>query len=97
MKDLNVRYPNKLTRVTEYGPQIVSFVKQIQDNKFAYENEGSVYYDTTAWESSGGHYARLEPWNRNDKDLQADGEGSLSAKKTGFKKSGADFALWKAS
>jgi cysteinyl-tRNA synthetase len=29
--------------------------------------------------------------------LQADGEGSLSAKKTGFKKSGADFALWKAS
>lgn len=97
MKDLNVLYPDKLTRVTEYGPQIVSFVKQIQDNKFAYENEGSVYYDTTAWESSGGHYARLEPWNRNDKDLQADGEGSLSAKKTTFKKSSADFALWKAS
>lgn len=42
-------------------------------------------------------YARLEPWNRNDKELQQDGEGSLSTKKTGFKKSGADFALWKAS
>lgn len=97
MKDLNVLYPDKLTRVTEYGPQIVDFVKQIQNNKFAYEVEGSVYYDTTAWESSGGHYARLEPWNRNDKDLQADGEGSLSAKKTSFKKSSADFALWKAS
>ncbi|EGP85470.1 unnamed protein product [Zymoseptoria tritici ST99CH_3D1] len=97
MTNLNVRYPDKLTRVTEYGPQIVSFVKQIEDNKFAYANEGSVYYDTTAWEASGGHYARLEPWNRNDTELLADGEGSLAAKKTTFKKSNADFALWKAS
>ncbi|KAI7162638.1 hypothetical protein KC349_g1927 [Hortaea werneckii] len=97
MKALNVRYPDKLTRVTEYGPQIVDYVKRIEDNGFGYENEGSVYYDTTAWESSGGVYARLEPWNRNDKELQADGEGSLATKKTGFKRSGADFALWKAS
>lgn len=97
MTALNVRYPEKLTRVTEYGPQIVDYVKRIQDNGFGYENDGSVYYDTTAWESSGGVYARLEPWNRGDKELQADGEGSLSTKKTGFKRSAADFALWKAS
>jgi cysteinyl-tRNA synthetase len=97
MAALNVRPPNKLTRVTEYGPQIVDFVKRIQDNGFAYENEGSVYYDTGSWESSGGVYARLEPWNRNDKELQADGEGSLSNKTTAFKRSAADFALWKAS
>ena len=97
MKALNVRYPDKLTRVTEYGPQIVDFVKRIQDNGYAYENDGSIYYDTSAWEDSGGVYARLEPWNRNDKELQADGEGSLSTKQTGFKRSGADFALWKAS
>ncbi|KAK3658793.1 cysteinyl-tRNA synthetase [Elasticomyces elasticus] len=97
MAALNVRSPDQVTRVTEYGPQIVDFVKQIEQNGFAYENEGSVYYDTTSWESTGGVYARLEPWNRNDKELQQDGEGSLSTKKTGFKKSGADFALWKAS
>lgn len=97
MKALNVRYPDKLVRVTEHGPQIVNFVKKIQENGFGYEHEGSIYYDTTAWEKSGGVYARLEPWNRNDKELQADGEGSLSAKTTGFKRSGADFALWKAS
>ncbi|GAB7347056.1 hypothetical protein MBLNU459_g3195t1 [Dothideomycetes sp. NU459] len=98
MNALNVRTPDKITRVTEYGPQIVDFVKQIQDNGFAYEHEGSVYYDTGAWEASGGVYARLEPWNRNDKDLQADGEGALSKDtKTTFKRSSADFALWKAS
>ncbi|KAK0937052.1 cysteinyl-tRNA synthetase [Friedmanniomyces endolithicus] len=97
MAALNVRSPDQVTRVREYGPQIVDFVKQIEQNGFAYENEGSVYYDTQSWESTGGVYARLEPWNRNDKELQQDGEGSLSTKKTGFKRSGADFALWKAS
>ncbi|QIX01540.1 hypothetical protein AMS68_007057 [Peltaster fructicola] len=97
MRALNVQEPDEITRVTEYGPPIVDFVKQIQDNGFAYEHEGSVYYDVGHWEKAGGVYARLEPWNRNDKELQADGEGSLSTKKTAFKRSGADFALWKAS
>ncbi|KAK6383134.1 hypothetical protein LTR65_010417 [Meristemomyces frigidus] len=97
MESLNVRTPDKVTRVTEYGQQIVDFVRAIEVNGYAYEHEGSVYYDTHAWESSGGVYARLEPWNRNDKELQQDGEGSLSTKTTGFKRSGADFALWKAS
>jgi cysteinyl-tRNA synthetase len=97
MRALNIRYPDQLVRVTEYGPQIVEFVKKIVDNGFAYEHEGSIYYDVNAWESKGGSYARLEPWNRNDQDLQADGEGSLVNKNTAFKHSSADFALWKAS
>ncbi|KAM3421355.1 hypothetical protein BST61_g1752 [Cercospora zeina] len=97
MERLNVRTPDKLVRVTEYGQKIVDFVKQIQDNGYAYDHEGSVYYDTTAWEKSGGVYARLQPWNRNDQELQADGEGSLSANATSFKKSNSDFALWKGS
>ncbi|KAL1297761.1 hypothetical protein AAFC00_006298 [Neodothiora populina] len=98
MRALNVRAPDTITRVTEYGQQIIDFVKQIQDNGFAYDHDGSVYYDTQAWEASGGVYARLEPWNRNDKDLLADGEGSLSKDvKASFKRSPADFALWKAS
>ncbi|EMC94126.1 hypothetical protein BAUCODRAFT_74977 [Baudoinia panamericana UAMH 10762] len=97
MAALNVRSPDKLTRVTEYGPQIVDFVKQVQDHAFAYETHGSVYYDIKQWESTGGVYARLEPWNRNDGELQADGEGALSTKPSGSKKSAADFALWKAS
>lgn len=97
MRALNVRDPDEITRVTEYGPPIVDFVKKIQDNGFAYEHEGSVYYDVGTWEKAGGVYARLEPWNRNNKELQADGEGSLSTKTASFKRSGADFALWKAS
>lgn len=36
MRALNVLGPDEITRVTEYGPQIVDFVKQIERNQFAY-------------------------------------------------------------
>lgn len=97
VRALNCLDPDVLTRVTEYGPQIVEFVKKIEANGFAYvTSDGSVYFDISTFENHGNHYARLEPWNRNDKDLQADGEGALT-KKTTEKRGDGDFALWKAS
>ncbi|KAH0828186.1 hypothetical protein J3R83DRAFT_3889 [Lanmaoa asiatica] len=43
MDRLRVRRPDTLTRVTEYVPEIVEFVKRIVENGYAYEYEGSVY------------------------------------------------------
>ncbi|KAH4104428.1 cysteine--tRNA (Cys) ligase [Parastagonospora nodorum] len=99
MRSLNVLDPNVVTRVTEYGDQIVTFVEKIVANGFAYStSDGSVYFDIEAFEKvPGNHYARLEPWNRGDKSLQADGEGALSQQKTSEKRSESDFALWKSS
>ncbi|CBY00150.1 similar to cysteinyl-tRNA synthetase [Plenodomus lingam JN3] len=99
MRSLNVLDPHVVTRVTEYGDQIVTFVEKIVDNGFAYKtSDGSVYFDIDSFEKiPGNHYARLEPWNRGDKGLQADGEGALSTQKTSEKRSDADFALWKSS
>ena len=97
VRNLNCLDPDHVTRVTEYGPQIVNFVKKIQSNGFAYQtSDGSVYFDIAAFEAANNNYARLEPWNRNDQELQADGEGSLT-KTTTEKRSDADFALWKSS
>ncbi|KZF20404.1 hypothetical protein L228DRAFT_270476 [Xylona heveae TC161] len=97
VRALNCVDPDEVTRVTEYGHQIVSFVEKIVNNGYGYvTSDGSVYFDISAFEAAGNNYARLEPWNRNDKDLQADGEGSLT-KKTTEKRSDADFALWKSS
>ncbi|TIA53232.1 hypothetical protein D6C77_08203 [Aureobasidium pullulans] len=96
MATLNVLPPTTITRVTEYVPKIVEFVKQIQDNGFAYEHNGSVYFDIGAWEKAGGVYARLAPWSKADSSLVAEGEGALAAKGTEFKRSPGDFALWKA-
>lgn len=98
MRNLNVLDPDTITRVTEYGPQIVEFVKRIEQNQFAYStSDGSVYFDIQSFEAAGNPYARLEPWNTGNEALQADGEGALATKSTTIKKSSADFALWKSS
>lgn len=97
MARLNVLPPTVTTRVSEYVPEIVAFVGGIIANQFAYAtSDGSVYFDTVAFEAHPDHdYAKLQPWNKGKMDLIADGEGSLL---TGaLKKNAADFALWKAS
>ncbi|KAK3303698.1 tRNA synthetases class I (C) catalytic domain-containing protein [Chaetomium strumarium] len=96
MEALNVLPPDAVTRVTEYVPQIVAFVQQIVDKGFAYEANGSVYFDIAAFERAGNTYARLRPESKNDQALQEEGEGSLSKSLEGKKRSG-DFALWKRS
>ncbi|KAK3298301.1 tRNA synthetases class I (C) catalytic domain-containing protein [Chaetomium fimeti] len=97
MDALNVLAPDKLTRVTEHLPQIVHFVEKIVTNGFGYATpDGSVYFDIDSFEKAGHSYSRLEPWNKNDRSLQADGEGSLSKGKS-MKRSESHFALWKAS
>ncbi|KAK4097026.1 hypothetical protein N658DRAFT_518904 [Parathielavia hyrcaniae] len=97
MDALNVLRPDHLTRVTEYVPQIVRFVERIVANGFGYATlDGSVYFDIDSFEKAGHSYARLEPWNKNDSALQADGEDSLSRGKS-MKRSENHFALWKAS
>ncbi|KAL7625165.1 cysteinyl-tRNA synthetase [Parahypoxylon ruwenzoriense] len=96
MDALNVLRPDVVTRVTEYVPQIAKFVERIVEKGFAYEAEGSVYFDIGAFEKAGNTYARLRPESRNDKALQEEGEGSLS-KSLGGKRGPGDFALWKKS
>ncbi|KAL8669004.1 MAG: hypothetical protein Q9168_006384 [Polycauliona sp. 1 TL-2023] len=97
MQALNVLEPDVVTRVTEYVENITAFIAQIEQRGFAYKtSDNSVYFDIKAFEEGNNSYARLEPWSRNNMDLQADGEGALT-KKTSEKRSDGDFALWKSS
>ncbi|KAH9979011.1 tRNA synthetases class I (C) catalytic domain-containing protein [Lactifluus volemus] len=96
MARLRVKEPDSLTRVTEYVPEIVSFVERIVQNGYAYEVAGSVYFDTNKFDSHANHsYAKLEPWSKGNKELLEEGEGALS--NTSGRRTAADFALWKAS
>ncbi|KAH8153481.1 uncharacterized protein LAJ45_02294 [Morchella importuna] len=111
MRTLNVLPPTTVTRVSEFIPENVAFVEKLVDRGFAYPTaDGSVYFDIAAYEAAGHHYAKLQPWNRGDEALIADGEGALTSAKAGTdtlaqvgggvqaaKKSAQDFALWKAS
>ncbi|KAH3680122.1 hypothetical protein WICMUC_000523 [Wickerhamomyces mucosus] len=98
MAALNVLPPDSTTRVSEYVPEIVQFIEKIISNGFAYPTaDGSVYFDTVAFDNSKLHeYAKLQPWNKGQADLIAEGEGSLNSNPSG-KRSPNDFALWKAS
>lgn len=97
MQTLNVRPCDILSRVSEYVPEIVVYIQKIIENGFAYEVDGSVYFDTVAFNNKEGHhYAKLEPWSANNEGLIEEGEGSLGSKLLGKRNKG-DFALWKKS
>uniref|UniRef100_A0AAZ3SWI7 cysteine--tRNA ligase n=1 Tax=Oncorhynchus tshawytscha TaxID=74940 RepID=A0AAZ3SWI7_ONCTS len=100
MDALNVLPPDVLTRVSEYCPEIVDFVKKILDNDFGYESNGSVYFDTAKFATSQKHaYGKLVPEAVGDMKALQEGEGdlSVSADQLSEKRSQNDFALWKAS
>lgn len=76
MSRLRVRDPDTVTRVTEYVPEIVSFVERILQNGYAYEANGSVYFDTEGFDKTDGHdYAKLEPWSKGNRERLEEGEG----------------------
>eukprot|EP01053_Blabericola_migrator_P000052 Blabericola_migrator_1__51@NODE_1011_length_5710_cov_146_189615_g538_i1_p1_GENE_NODE_1011_length_5710_cov_146_189615_g538_i1NODE_1011_length_5710_cov_146_189615_g538_i1_p1_ORF_typecomplete_len646_score137_09tRNAsynt_1e/PF01406_19/4_1e129tRNAsynt_1e/PF01406_19/1_2e02tRNAsynt_1g/PF09334_11/9_3e05tRNAsynt_1g/PF09334_11/5_4e05tRNAsynt_1g/PF09334_11/3e03tRNAsynt_1/PF00133_22/0_7tRNAsynt_1/PF00133_22/5_2e07tRNAsynt_1f/PF01921_18/67tRNAsynt_1f/PF01921_18/0_0017DALR_2/PF09190_11/0_00057tRNAsynt_1d/PF007 len=94
MKKLRCKIPDVVTRVSEYIPQILTFIAKIMKNGFAYESGGSVYFDTTAFRNSDKHiYGRMEPWSVNDEARVLEGEGTLGI--ISEKKCPLDFALWK--
>ncbi|CCH58369.1 hypothetical protein TBLA_0A05760 [Henningerozyma blattae CBS 6284] len=97
MSRLNVLPPTLTTRVSEYVPEIITFVEKIIANGYAYpSDDGSVYFDTVKFDASQNHdYAKCQPWNKGQLDLINDAEGSLTNFATGSKKSPNDFALWK--
>jgi len=95
MQNLNVRDADAITRVTEYIPQIIALVEKISGNGFAYESNGSVYFDTVAFQSAGRPYGKLAPWCVGNHELIAEGEGALSTDSE--KRNASDFALWKRS
>ncbi|CAB1338905.1 unnamed protein product [Coregonus sp. 'balchen'] len=79
MDALNVLPPDVLTRVSEYCPEIVDFVKKILDNGFGYESNGSVYFDTAKFDTSQKHaYGKLVPEAVGDMKALQEGEGDLS-------------------
>ncbi|KAF8376287.1 cars-1 [Pristionchus pacificus] len=106
MSRLNVLPPNILTRVSEYVPEIVSFVEEIISNGYAYATaDGSVYFDTAAFSANPMHsYAKLVPEAYGDVDddqlaknmREGEGELSLGSEAMQLKRNANDFALWKA-
>jgi len=80
MERLHILRPDIVTRVSEYVDEIVSFVEKIEDNGFAYEGGGSVWFDVAKFEGAEGdgfrhEYAKLQPGSKGNKKLIDEGEG----------------------
>ncbi|KAG5181938.1 Cysteinyl-tRNA synthetase [Tribonema minus] len=98
MKALGVRPPEHITRVSEFVPEVVAYIEQVIANGYAYESNGSVYFDVQAFHKhKGHHYGKLLPEGLGNAELMAEGEGALTSCGAGDKKSQSDFALWKKS
>ena len=84
---LNILKAAEYPRVTEMVPQIINFVKSLEDKGFAYEAGGDVYFSVKKFKD----YGKLS--NRNTDDLKAGARVDVCDEKD----SAFDFALWKKS
>ncbi len=86
MRGLNLLRAEVYPRVTEHVPEIIELVGTLIEKGYAYESDGSVYFDVTRF----GDYGALS--NQDVDELEAQGEPDERSEKH----NPADFALWKA-
>ena len=89
MEALNVLPPSIEPHATGHIIEQEELVKQILDNGFAYESNGSVYFDVKKYNEKY-HYGILS--GRNLDDVK---DASRALDGVGEKRNQADFALWK--
>jgi cysteinyl-tRNA synthetase len=86
MRSLNLKRAEVYPRVSEHVPEIIDLVETLIEKEYAYESNGSVYFDVTEFEE----YGKLS--NQRIEEMEAQGEETELADKH----NPADFALWKA-
>ncbi len=86
MRDLNLKRADVYPRVSEHVPDIVDLIETLVEKGYAYESNGSVYFDVTSFED----YGKLS--NQMVEEMEAQGESD----ERGEKRHPGDFALWKA-
>ncbi|NEU56916.1 cysteine--tRNA ligase [Halorussus sp. MSC15.2] len=86
MRSLNLKRAEVYPRVSEHVPEIIDLVETLVEKGYAYESNGSVYFDVTQFEE----YGKLS--NQNVEEMEAQGEEDELSEK----RNAADFALWKA-
>jgi len=86
-KSLNCLKPSKEPKATEHIKEMIVMTSSLIEKKFAYVNEGHVYFSVSSFKN----YGRLS--NKNLEDLKAGSRVEISD----LKKNPMDFVLWKPS
>lgn len=90
MRTFNVLPPSIEPRATQHIVEQMEMVQQILDAGYAYEKNGSVYFDTLKFDKAKGVYGQLS--GRVLEELIAESRDNL--KNQDEKKHPADFAIW---
>ncbi len=86
MRSLNLRRASVYPRVSEHVPEIISMIETLLEDGYAYERNGSVYFDVSSFED----YGQLS--NQDPAEMEAQGSPDEQSEK----RRPQDFALWKA-
>ena len=86
-KSLNCLKPSKEPKATEHIKEMIQMTSSLIEKKFAYVNEGHVYFSVSSFKN----YGKLS--NKNLEDLKAGSRVEIS----NLKKNPMDFVLWKPS
>src|SRR6056297_49554 len=86
MRSLDLLRAEVYPRVSEHVPEIIDLVETLVEKGYAYEVDGSVYFDVTEFED----YGKLS--NQDVEELDSQGDPDERSEK----RNPADFALWKA-
>ena len=87
MDALAILRPSLEPKATDHISEIIDLVKTLEDNGFAYEIDGDVYFEVEKFHT----YGKLS--NRNVDDLKSGARVNIDERK----RSPVDFALWKKS
>lgn len=91
MDALNMKMHNVNPRATGHMIEMIEGVKDIIDNGYAYEKNGTVYFDVLKFSEEHG-YPKLD--GRTIEDLRAGAGGRVEEEELKEKRSPFDFALW---
>ncbi len=91
MDELNMKRHNVIPRATGHMIEMIEAVKEIINNGFAYEENGSVYFDVEKFNEEHG-YPKLG--GRTLDHLETGAGGRVSEEELEEKRSPYDFALW---
>ena len=89
MRLFNISQPSIEPRATGHIMEQIEMVQSIIDNGFGYEKNGSVYFDTQAFQKAHGSYGSLS--GRVMEDLMSE---TRELKNQSEKNHPADFAIW---
>ncbi len=91
LDELNIKQHDVVPRATGHIPEMIGAIEKIINNGYAYEVNGTVYFDVEKFDKEHG-YAKIP--GKNLEELKAGEGGRVTEEELKEKKSPLDFALW---